>query len=67
MSESQELAEDYIGYIQDEGPDCAEFSVDANQIRVWQEVDEDDEPDKYYIIKDDVDEETWNQLVELIG
>ena len=67
MTESQSLAEDYIGYFRDGVLGSgAEFAVDEHQIRIWQEVDDEDEPDKYYIIRDDVEEETWNELVALI-
>ena len=67
MNESQSLAEDYIGHLKANGASGAEFSVDECQIRIWQETDEDDEPDKYYIIKDDVADDTWSKLVDLIG
>ena len=67
MTESQSLAEDYINFFTGYGEvSGAEFVVDENQIRIWQEVDEEDEPDKYYIIRDDVEEGTWNKLVALI-
>ncbi len=68
MTESQELAEDYISYFRSEGSvSGADFVIDDDvQIRIWQETDDEDEPSKYYIIKADVDDATWNELTDHI-
>ena len=67
MTESQSLAEDYIGYFRDGVLGSgADFTVYDDHIRIIQELDDEDEPDKYYITRTDVDVDTWNELVALI-
>ena len=71
-NESINLAKTYIDYFKDGGVYGADFDIGDGQIRIYQETDEEDEdgeqeePSKYYIIKDDVPKAVWDELVQLI-
>ena len=64
MSYSSELAETYLGYGEYIG-DGTRFTVGTDHVTIHQDLDDEDEPDKYVLEKDDMSEELWTRLVEL--
>lgn len=67
QTESQQLISNYLSWAA--GGDTltgTSFKVTDAAIIIIQELDEEEEPDKYVIMKQDVTEDEWNQMLDLI-
>lgn len=67
MNESQQLIHDYASYVNAGDPlNGTIFYPRADSIVIVQELDDEDEPDKYIITRKDVTVAEWNQMLDVI-
>jgi len=66
-TESQQLISNYVSYVK-AGDDLngTTFYPSAESIVIIQELDDEDEPDKYIITRSEVTVDEWNQMLDVI-
>lgn len=66
MNKSQQLIKSYVVYFKDDSALNGTIFHVRDDCIIIQELDDEDEPDKYVIMKEDAAVDEWNQLIGVI-
>ena len=64
-NDSEQNAKDYIRYAKDGPISGTSFSIRKDHVVIYQELDDEEEPDKYIVVKSEIRPQLWKNFLKV--